>query len=102
MVDVTVAYREDVDRVFDLLRDEVRQFVEDPVWKPMVSGDPRVAGVERLGDAGVVPRLWIDVHPGTQSDAEREVRRRIKNRFDREGIEISVPRIVRVVNEPRA
>ena len=99
MVDVTVAYREDVDRVFDLLRDGVRQFVEDPAWKPMVSGEPRVAGLERLGDAGVVPRLWIDVYSGTQSDAERDVRRRIKNRFDRE--EISVPRIVRVVNEPR-
>jgi len=32
----------------------------------------------------------------------RELRRRIKNRFDREGIEISVPRLVHIVNEPRA
>lgn len=100
VVDVTVAYREDIDRVLTLLREEVHQFVEDPAWKPMVNGEPRVAGVERLGEAGVVLRLWIDVYPGTQSDAEREVRRRIKNRFDREGIEISVPRIVRLVNEP--
>ncbi len=102
VVDVTVAYREDVDRVLALLREEVRQFAEDPAWKPMVSGEPRVAGVERLSDVGVVLRLWIDVYPGTQSDAEREVRRRIKNRFDREGIEISVPRMVRLVNEPGA
>jgi moderate conductance mechanosensitive channel len=101
LVDVTVAYREDVDRVLSLLQEEVRQFADDPAWKPMVNGEPRVAGVERLSDAGVVLRLWVDVYPGMQSDAEREVRRRIKNRFDREGIEISVPRMVRVVNEPR-
>jgi len=101
VVDVTVAYREDVDRVLTLLREEVRQFVEDPAWKPMVSGEPRVAGVERLADTGFVLRLWVDVYPGTQSDAERELRRRIKNRFDREGIEISVPRMVRLVDEAR-
>ena len=101
VVDVTVAYREDLDRVLSLLQEEVRQFVEDPAWKPMVSGEPRVAGVERLAEEGVMLRLWVDVYPGTQSDAERELRRRIKNRFDREGIEISVPRMVRVVNEPR-
>jgi small conductance mechanosensitive channel len=102
VVDVTVAYREDVDRVLTLLRDEVRQFAEDPAWKPIVRGEPHVAGVEQMSDTGVVLRLWVDVYPGTQSDAEREVRRRIKNRFDREGIEISVPRMVRVVNEPPA
>jgi small conductance mechanosensitive channel len=68
----------------------------------MVSGEPRVAGVEQLAEAGVMLRLWVDVYPGTQSDAERELRRRIKNRFDREGIEISVPRLVHIVNEPRA
>jgi small-conductance mechanosensitive channel len=102
VVDVTVAYREDLDRVLSLLQEEVRQFVEDPAWKPMVSGEPRVAGVERLAEAGVMLRLWVDVYPGTQSDAERELRRRIKNRFDREGIEISVPRLVHIVNEPRA
>ena len=102
VVDVTVAYHEDVDRVLSLLQEEVRQFVEDPAWKPMVSGEPRVAGVERLAEAGVMLRLWVDVYPGMQSDAERELRRRIKNRFDREGIQISVPRLVHVVNEPRA
>jgi small-conductance mechanosensitive channel len=102
VVDVTVAYREDVDRVLSLLQEEVRQFAEDPAWKPMVSGEPRVAGVERLAEAGVMLRLWVDLYPGTQSDAERELRRRIKNRFDREGIEISVPRLVHVVNEPRS
>jgi moderate conductance mechanosensitive channel len=102
VVDVTVAYHEDVDRVLSLLQEEVQQFVEDPAWKPMVSGEPRVAGVERLAEAGVMLRLWVDVYPGMQSDAERELRRRIKNRFDREGIQISVPRLVHVVNEPRA
>jgi small-conductance mechanosensitive channel len=102
VVDVTVAYREDVDRVLSLLQEEVRQFAEDPAWKPMVSGEPRVAGVERLAEAGVMLRLWVDLYPGTQSDAERELRRRIKNRFDREGIEISVPRLVQLVNEPRS
>lgn len=89
VVDATVAYREDIDRVLTVLREEVRQFAEDPAWKPVVSGESRVAGVERLADAGMVVRLWIDVYPGTQSDAERELRRRIKNRFDREGIELS-------------
>jgi small-conductance mechanosensitive channel len=77
----------------------------DASWRDRVVGEPTVAGVEALGESRVELRAWVNVVPGAHGDAERELRRRIKNRFDKEGIEIPVPqRVVRMVGgtEPKA
>ena len=45
----------------------------------------------QLGDSAVVIRSLIRTQPGSQHNAAREFRRRMKNRFDRERIEIPYP-----------
>jgi len=53
--------------------------------------DRRYPGVEQLADSSVNIRLVAMTQPGKQWAVGRELRRRLKNRFDREGIEIPFP-----------
>ena len=91
VVDVGVAYGEDIDRALTVVRDEAAQFSTDKSWGTQLDGPVEVPGVESLGDSAVVIRSLIRTQPGSQWNAAREFRRRIKNRFDREGIEIPFP-----------
>ena len=93
LLDIGVAYGEDVDRVLAVVRDEGARFAEDPAWRHQLDGDPPVEvwGVESLADSAVVVRLVARTQPGSQWNVSRELRRRIKVRFDAEKIEIPFP-----------
>lgn len=90
---IGVAYREDVDHVMDVLRDVLSDFHSDPEWGALLLEEPVVPGVESFSDSAVVIRIMAKTLPLKQWDVARELRRRIKNRFDREGIEIPFPHV---------
>lgn len=91
VVDVGVAYGTEVDKALDIFRNEAERLAEDPPWSRDLDGAPEVVGVNELGDSGVTIRTLFRTHPGKQWGVGREFRRRIKNRLDREGIEIPFP-----------
>jgi moderate conductance mechanosensitive channel len=91
VVDVGVGYEEDIDRALAVIRDEAEQFSTDKEWAPQLNGPVEVPGVETLGDSAIVIRSLIKTQPGSQWNAGREFRRRLKIRFDREQIEIPYP-----------
>lgn len=91
VLDVGVAYKEDPDRVMEVMRDEGRKLWEDPQWRPLMLEEAQVPGIESFGESGVNVRMWLKVLPLKQWDVAREVRRRLKYRFDAEGIEIPFP-----------
>lgn len=91
VLDVGVAYREDPDRVMGVLRDIGRELYEDPQWKPLMVEPVEVPGIEMFGDSAISIRVMAKTLPLKQWDVARELRRRIKLRFDREGIEIPYP-----------
>jgi moderate conductance mechanosensitive channel len=91
VLDIGVAYREDVDRVMAVLREIGAEFEKDPDWKVQLLGSPDVLGIDSFGDSAVVIRMIVQVLPQQQFPVSRELRRRIKNRFDSEGIEIPFP-----------
>ncbi len=93
IVDVTVDYKEDVDRVVALLRDVGAGLAADKGWGQLLLGEPEVPGVEKLGDSGVVFRVMVKTLPLKQWDVARELRRRIKQRFEREAIRIPFPTV---------
>lgn len=88
VVDIGIAYETSVDRGLEVFRDEARRMFEDPAWQGKLLGVPEVVGVDALADNGVILRTLIRTGPGDQWDAARDFRRRMKNRLDREGIEI--------------
>jgi len=91
VVEVSVGYRTELDRALTVLRDELAMFQADPVWKSRLEGVSEVLGVEQLADHGVVIRTILRTAPGAQWEVAREFRRRIKNRFDAETIELQWP-----------
>lgn len=93
VIDVSVAYREDVDRVIATLRNLGSEFHADPQWGPLLIDPPEVLGVESLTDAAVVVRMTAKTLPLKQWEVARELRRLIKKRFEVDGIEIPYPQL---------
>jgi small conductance mechanosensitive channel len=91
VLEIGVAYKEDVDRVMDVMLDEAIQLGQDPEWAPLITEEPTVPGIERFDDSAVTIRVMFRTLPQRQWDVAREYRRRIKKRFDAEGIEIPFP-----------
>jgi small conductance mechanosensitive channel len=91
VVDVGITYEEDIDKSLAVIRDEAAQFSTDKVWGAQLDGPLEVPGIESLSDSSVVIRTLIRTQPGSQWNAAREFRRRLKKRLDREGISIPYP-----------
>ena len=99
VIDVPVAFAEDVDRVVSVVADEAGSFSRDELWADRFLEPPQVLGVERLGDWSVDIRVVFTTVPEQRWAAKREFLRRIKLRLDREGIEIPFPSRTIVMRE---
>lgn len=88
LIDVGVAYGEDIARVQQVLREVAHTLVVDPEWSSVMLEEPVVTGVEALAADAVTVRVMIKTKPLEQWVVARELRERIKARFDDEGIEI--------------
>jgi moderate conductance mechanosensitive channel len=105
VVDVAVSYREDLSRVRRLLGEVAHDLREDEDYRELVIEEPEVTGVETLTLDAVTLRVMVKTLPMEQWAAARELRQRIKARFDHEGVEVpSSPRVVwsRVGPQPTA
>ena len=95
VLDIPVAYDEDLTRVRTVLGEIAQELWEDEAFRGDIIEEPEVWGVERLDPDGVVVRVVLKTAPLEQWRVAREMRERIKDRFDALGIEI--PRPQRVV-----
>ena len=91
VLDVAVAYKEDPDAVMAVMLDEGRRLYEDPQWRPLLLDEVQVPGIESFGEHGVTIRILAKTLPLKQWDVARELRRRLKHRFDQEKIEVPFP-----------
>jgi len=89
--DVGVAYREDVDRVMEVLMELARDMRNEPEFGPLILEDPEMLGVDAFTDSAVIIKFLVRTRPLKQWIVKRELLRRIKNRFDELGIEIPFP-----------
>lgn len=88
VVEVGVGYEQDADVVIEMLREIAADFWQDPEWKPLLTEEPTVPGIEAFGEAFLRVRMLATTLPLKQWEVARELRRRIKRRFDAEGIVI--------------
>jgi len=91
VIEVSVPYTEDVDRVMALLQEIGRELEADAVYGSGIVQPVSILGVDSFGPLGVTIKLTITTQPGQQWAVGREFRRRVKNRFDAEGIPLSYP-----------
>ncbi|MGN2392611.1 mechanosensitive ion channel family protein [Pelomicrobium sp. G1] len=93
VMDIGVAYRENVDEVFEVMREVAKEMREDPVFGPKILEDLEIAGVDKWADSAVVVRCRFKVRPLEQWTVRREYLRRLKRAFDERGIEIPYPHL---------
>jgi moderate conductance mechanosensitive channel len=93
VLDIGVAYKEDVDRVMEVMRDVGRELRADPEWAPLLLDECEVLGIDSFADSAVIIRMNAKTLPLKQFPVARELRRRLKNRFDAENIEIPFPHV---------
>ena len=90
-LDIGVAYKENVDEVMKVLEDLGLKMSEEKKYKSVILEKPTILGVNSLDDSAVTIKMIIKTAPLKQWDVAREFRRRVKNEFDRLGIEIPFP-----------
>ena len=83
----TAAYSENSDRVIELLQAVGDGLASDPVWSNDFMVKPRVLGIERVANGEVEYLAGGRVRPGRQYDVSRELRRRIKESFEKNGVQ---------------
>ena len=88
VLDVSVAYSEDIAQVTRVLTDVAHDLWEDKEFTGRVIEEPSVWGVQDLTPDAVVLRVALKTAPLEQWAVAREMRHRIKARFDAEGIEM--------------
>ena len=91
VLDVGISYREDLDRVIDLLKQIGRDLAAEEPWKGAILEPLQILGVEQFGESQLLIRMIVKTIPLKQWEVGRELRRRIKNRFDEKGIQIPFP-----------
>lgn len=86
VVEVDVSHDTDLDRAMEVMMEVADKMWEDDVWKTNLMAKAEMSGVTRIGLDGVTIRLLVKTQPSMQWAVAREFNRRIKERFDREGI----------------
>jgi small conductance mechanosensitive channel len=93
VIDVGVAYRENVDEALELMRKVGAEMQADEPWRARILDPVEIVGVERWADSAVILRCRFKVAPIEQWNVRREYLRRLKHAFDAAGIEIPYPHL---------
>ena len=91
VVDIGVSYREDIDRVYAVMRETAEVLRQSGDFGAKIIDDLEIAGVDQWADSAVMIRARIPTQPLDQWSVRREYLKRLKAAFDREDISIPFP-----------
>ncbi len=91
VAEIGVAYRENTDDVVKLLREVGEDLRADPEYADDIIEPMEINGLDRFDDSAVVIRSRLKTRAGAQWRVKREFNRRVKLKFDEEGIKIPFP-----------
>jgi moderate conductance mechanosensitive channel len=86
IVDMRVAYSENIDRVIGTMREVGASIERDPAWERLVLAPLEVTGVESLADGAATIRARFKTMPLNQGKVGNELRRRLMGAFVGRGI----------------
>jgi small-conductance mechanosensitive channel len=96
---VAVAYDENSERIIRLLQEVGEELQNDPRFAEMIVADPEVPGIERVGSGEVDYLMLVKTQPGSaQYIVSRELRRRIKEAFEKNNVRSATAARVYVVD----
>jgi small conductance mechanosensitive channel len=88
LIDLNLDFRQDTDRVVQILRDTAATLQVDDLYKEAILEPLEVLGVESFKDGQVVVRSRLKTQPQRQFEIGRELRRRLRYALDQAGIEL--------------
>lgn len=91
---ITISYREDIDRVVEILRGVTDELMTDDAMRPLILEPFDYQGVDSLDQQGVVLLLRIRTVPMKQWTVGRAFNRLVKIAFDKHGIAMRDPNAV--------
>lgn len=100
--DVSIAYRENVDEVMNVIREIDAGLREDPEFGPDILAPIEILGVDRFADSAVVIKARTTTRPIQQWRVGREFNRRMKQRFDELDIEIPFPHVTLYMGQAKS
>src|SRR5712692_2883044 len=96
---VTVAYSEPSEKVVKLLREVGEEVRRDPAFAEDIVGAIDVPGIERGGNGEAEYLMLVKTRPNKHFGVSRELRRRIKESFEKNGIQAAGPGRIYVVDQ---
>jgi moderate conductance mechanosensitive channel len=102
VIDVGVAYREDTDRVIEVMRRVAGELQSDPQYGSAMLEPIEIIGVDAFTDSAVIIKARLKTLPIRQWMVGREYRRRLKKAFEAENIEFPFPQRMVHVGEAKA
>jgi small conductance mechanosensitive channel len=88
VVKVGASYDNDPQKVLEVLDKVAKDMAAEEEWKGSFIEEPSAQGILSFGDSAIEYRVLAKTPAGSQWTLGRELHIRIKNAFDREGIEI--------------
>ncbi len=101
VMDIGVAYRENVDEVMAVMHSVAAELRKDPAFQLKIMADLEMAGVNSWADSAVIIRCRFRTLPLEQWGVKREYLRRLKTAFDEHGIEIPYPHMTVYAGQDR-
>jgi moderate conductance mechanosensitive channel len=101
VIDIGVAYRENVDEVMGVLQEIAEDLRRDSRFADDILEPLEMLGVDQFAPFAVVIKCRIKTEPLKQWRVGREMNRRIKNTFEAKGIEIPFPHHTIYWGEPK-
>jgi small-conductance mechanosensitive channel len=92
MLDVGVAYEEDLERALSVLAASAEAFAKVPAYQADLLEVPQVLGAVSFGDSAVNLRVAVKTAPGRQWEIGRALRQFVLAACEREGVELPYPR----------
>ncbi len=99
---VSVAYDEPSEKVTGLLRQIGTDIQQDSEFKDLIVGTPEVPGIEKVSAGEVDYLMLVKTLPGKQYSVSRELRRRIKECFQKNNVRPGGISHVYVLDKPPA
>jgi len=93
LFEIGVAYREDVDEVFEVIKDVDEGLRSDPEYHDDIFEPIEILGLDKFGDSSVIIKARTKTKPSKQWRVAREFNRRLKMKFDEKNIEIPFPHL---------
>jgi small conductance mechanosensitive channel len=88
VISVNVAYKEDPDRVADVMRRVAEEMYAEPRYRSAMLESIEIFGVDGFTESAVTIKARLKTQPLQQFAIGREYRRRLKKAFDTAGIEM--------------